>query len=118
VKEKEMSALKVGDEVRVFDVNGRRMGQPEGGWSGKIVKVGRTLVTIEYSHKTKTFRMDRRTVNDNYGHQYFKTLGEVADDQRLKRATAAIEERGVELVRGHRLTLDQIERLADFVRRL
>ena len=41
-----MADIKVGDEVLVFDVNGRRMGQPEGGWPGEVTKVGRRLAVM------------------------------------------------------------------------
>jgi hypothetical protein len=113
-----MAEIKVGDEVRIFDVNGRRMGQPEDGWPGNVVKVGRKLADIEYGGRTRTFRIDEGRSNDNYGHQFFKTLEQVSLDERFDRATDSLERCGIELIRGHRLTLEQIEALADFARKL
>lgn len=108
--------LKVGQEVRVFDRNGRRMGQPDGGWPGKVTKIGRSLVTIEYLGISDTFRMDTHVINDHYGHRYFKTLGEVAEDDRRRRALATLKEHQIELGFGHSLTLEQIEALAKVAR--
>lgn len=72
-----MTEIKVGDEVKVFDVNGHRFGQPEDGWDGIVVKVGRKLVDIKYNFCTKKFRLDTRSANDAFKHQYFKTQTEV-----------------------------------------
>lgn len=44
--------LKVGDPVRVFDLNGSRVGQPPGGWEGTVTKKGTKLVTVAYEMKT------------------------------------------------------------------
>lgn len=40
--------VSVCDPVKVFAVGGHRYGQPEGGWDGVVLKVGRVLVHIEY----------------------------------------------------------------------
>ena len=40
--------VSAGDAVKVFDVNGHRNGQPEDGWDGTVLKVGRVLVHIDY----------------------------------------------------------------------
>ena len=71
-----MTGIKAGDEVRVYDVNSApaRRGQHDPGEPGKVVKVGRTLVHIEYFHRTETFRIEDGRRNDNYGHQWFLTL--------------------------------------------
>lgn len=113
-----MPNIKIGDEVRVFDTNGSRMGQPDGGWHGVVVKIGRKYATIDYGRRTDQFELDGRRANDPRGARRFKTLDQVAEDERLRRAIETVEERGIELVRGHRLTLEQIEALAAFVRKL
>ena len=110
-----MVDLKVGDEVRVFDINGRRMGQPDGGWQGTVTKVGRTLVYVDYGHRNGQFRIDTGRANDSYGHRYFKTLEQAASDARLSHALARLKGGPVRLESGHRLTVEQIERLADLV---
>ncbi|MEV4672798.1 hypothetical protein AB0K34_14170 [Actinomadura sp. NPDC049382] len=109
--------LRVGDEVRVFDQNGRRMGQPDAGWPGTVTKIGRLLVTIEYRGKSAQFRLDTQVVNDGYGHRYFKTLQQAARHQRLGRALYTLHEHQIRLAVGHRLTLEQIEALADVARK-
>lgn len=108
-----MTTLQVGDEVRVFDVNGSRRGQPEGGYVGHIVKVGRTLAHIEYKGWTETFRLDNGRRNDNYGHQWFKTLEQAALDERRSVAEAVLRNVGVELSHRRSFTLEQIEALAE-----
>ena len=111
-----MSDLKVGDEVRVFDTNGPRMGQPAGGWPGVVTSVGRKYLTIDYGTKTEKFEFDGRRANDPHGHRRFKTPDEVASDERRHRAIAPLEAHKIRLESGHRLTLEQIEALADVVR--
>jgi hypothetical protein len=118
VKEKEMPDLKVGDEVRVFDTNGRRSGQPEGGWLGTVIKIGRKYVTIDYGRKAESFEFGGRRANDPYGHRHFKTLDQVTLDDRRQRAKAVLSDHKIRLDMGHQLALDQIEALADFVRKL
>lgn len=108
--------LKVGQEVRVFDQNGRRVGQPDGGWSGKVTEIGRSLVTVEYRGNSDAFRMDTHVINDRYGHKFFKTLEEVAEDERRGRALATLKDHRIELGFGHSLTLEQIEALAELAR--
>lgn len=108
--------LKVGQEVRVFDQNGRRMGQPDGGWPGVVTKVGRKLVAIEYSNRSAQFRLDTQVINDGYGHRYFETPEQVIRHQRLGRALKALHDHQIMLGRGHRLTVEQIEALAEVAR--
>jgi hypothetical protein len=110
--------VKVGDEVRVFDVNGRRNGQPGSGWPGKVVKVGRKYFTVAYgsSGRTTNFLLETGRVNDAYGHRSVKTLDQVAHDQRRAQAEADLTACGVELRFGHKLTLEQIEALAEVAR--
>lgn len=113
-----MTGIKVGEEVRVYDRSGRRMGQPDGGWPGTVVKVGRKYITIDYGPKVEPFGFDGKRANDPMGARRFKTMAQVSLDERLARATDALEGRGIELVRGHSLTLEQVEALADFARKL
>lgn len=90
---------KVGDPVKVFDVNGARQGQPEDGWDGEVVKVGAKLVTIKYSHGyTVVFRLDTGHANDKYQHQWFLTLPEAE----LSRRRVAARE----VLRAHHVTLE------------
>lgn len=102
----------VGDEVRVFDVNGRRKGQPEGGWPGTVIKVGRQLVTIQFDTKTQQFRIDTRAANDGYEHQSFKTPDEARLNQRRDVALRVLRARGVRLASDHDLTTVEVEALA------
>lgn len=112
-----MPDIKVGDEVRVFDVNGSRMGQPQGGWHGSVVKVGRKLVDIKYGGRIQKFRIDDRRSNDSYGHQSFKTPAEVTEDERREHAVEALNAQHIQVTPQCRLTVDQLEALADVVRK-
>jgi len=101
-------------EVRVFDVNGKRMGQPEGGWRGEVVKVGRKLVHIEYGERLQAdaFRIDDGRKNDNYGHRYFLTLDQVALRDREHSARTVLREHRISVDFGADITLEQLEALA------
>lgn len=112
-----MSDIQVGDEVRVYDVNGRRQGQPEGGWAGTVEKVGRSLVYIDYprGRGAEPFRLSDQRRNDSYGHQYFRTLAQAEEWDRRSDAVGVLRERGVELSNRYSFTLEQIEALAEVV---
>jgi hypothetical protein len=90
-------ALEVGDRVQVFDINGRRMGQPAGGWDGTVVKVGRKLITVQYqsAHNTKAFRLDSGSANDDYGHQHVRTVEQATADLRRAEALRRLRDAGV-----------------------
>jgi hypothetical protein len=115
-----VSGYEVGDEVRVFDVNGKRVGQPEGGWAGEVVKAGPKLIHVRYggAHpgSTDTFRRETGARNDAYEHRYVMTLDEVERAERGKAAMAVLRERRISLGHGHRLTLAQAEALAEVVK--
>jgi hypothetical protein len=114
-----MTDIKPRDEVRVFDTNGRRVGQPEGGWVGYVTKVGRTLVHIDYGEGAEhidAFRLVTGRRNDNYGHRYFLTLAQVADRTRRTRADATLQAHGIELSHRFIFTIEQIEALAEVVK--
>jgi len=90
--------LAVGDEVRVFDVNGHRHGQPADGYAGRVVRVGTKLVRIAYGRgHSKVFRLDTRCTNDAYGHQSYQTVAEAEARMRYAAALAVIREHGFEL---------------------
>ena len=109
--------LTVGQEVRVFDVNGSRMGQPPGGWPGTITGIGRTLVHVDYGRRgPQAFRIDGCRANDQYGHQSFLTLREVAQEARRTAAVWTLGAHGVRLDPGHDLTLEQIEAMSTILR--
>lgn len=102
-------SYRVNEEVRVFDVNGSRVGQPEGGWPGTVIKVGRRYATVSYRGWTAQFMMDGGRINDARNHQWIMTLEQVA---RQQKATETLSASGVELSPGHSLTPEQIEALA------
>jgi hypothetical protein len=117
-RELSASDLCVNQPVRVFDTNGSRMGQPEGGWPGRVVKIGRTLVTIDYPAGNRgpyQFRLDTRQVNDNYGHQWFRTEEEAEAEQRLASAVDILRGAGITIEYRSSLTADQVEELAAVV---
>lgn len=105
--------IKVGDTVKVFDVNGKRLGQPTDGWDGIVTKVGRKLVTIEYLRQSKQFRLEDGSANDTWGHQHFKTLEQAALNERRRRAIQVLRTYDVELrLGGGKVPLELIEALA------
>ena len=108
-----MTPIQVGDEVRVFDVNGRRMNQPEGGWIGHVKNVGRTLAHIDYPGGRGTEGFKLSDGQRPGGRRWFKTLDRVARDDRMCAAQDILIAVGVELNYRNRLTLEQIEALAE-----
>jgi len=84
-----------GDDVLVFERLNRGVKREP----GTIVKVGRTLVTIEYGGSYKIadqFRIDTQRINNKYGHKWFKTPEQVAEDSRRTAAWNIIKECGLE----------------------
>ena len=79
----DMTGVQLHEKVRVFDVNGKRKGQPEGGWEGEVTRVGRTLFDVTFSYangsrrQTLTFTKESGRTNDKYGHQYVQTSARV-----------------------------------------
>jgi hypothetical protein len=98
-----------GEEVRVFDVNGHRAGQPEGGWPGRVVKAGPKLVTISYEGHTAVFRREEGEANDQFGHQSFETLEEADAKLRAEAAKSALRALGVDIAGRCALTTSQLE---------
>ena len=114
-----MADIKPRDEVRVFDTNGSRAGQPEGGWMGHVVKVGRTLAHIDYGdtrERIETFRLADGRRNDDGGRRYFLTLEQVAERDRRHEADEVLRVHGVELSHRHSFTIEQREALAEVVK--
>lgn len=109
------SKVSVGDEVRVFDVNGHRRGQPDGGYVGTVVKVGRKLVEIKYGYCQAQFRIETGGVNDGYGHQYFLTINETEEQEIRRDALKRLEALGftVSYKARNSYTADQYAQLAN-----
>lgn len=104
--------LKPGDPVKVFDVNGRRYGQPEDGVDGEVVKVGRKLITVKHSRwNTQVFRLENGIANDNYGHQWIRTLEEAADLIRRAELRQSMRKLGLEIKIGRSFSTDTMEKL-------
>lgn len=86
--------------MRIFDVNGSRLGQPAGGWPATVVKVGTKLVTLRRvgrSWRDEVFRIEEQTKNNDWGHESFLTLAQVAEKSERTRA--------VETMRAHGITI-------------
>lgn len=110
----ERKDIYVGMKVKVFDVNGRRLGQPDGGWDGEVVAVRRTKCDIEYGRGgrgERTFDIDSQRIEDNFGHRYFRTLEEAETVARTSAAREVINEK---IVREgmSRIPLEKLEAIA------
>ena len=90
-----LDEVKVGDTLRVFDVNGRRRGEPNDGCEGLVVKAGPKLLHVTYNGHTLAFRRETGATNDNYGHQYLRTAEQVADDMARDEAWAILRTHGL-----------------------
>lgn len=120
-----MVDIEVGDEVRIFDVNSasrrqaRRNGEFDEGAPATVEKVGRKLVTLREGNSswTRQFRLDTGLVNDNYGHAWFRTLADHERDRRQYEALKVLAEHRITIEPQARLTMEQIEALADVARR-
>jgi hypothetical protein len=89
------ATLTLGEPVLVFDIN-RRKGEPP--FEGVIAQVGRKLVTIHYGSRQSmvaSFRIEGQRINDNYGHQWFRTLPQAELDGRRIAALATLREYGI-----------------------
>lgn len=102
----------VGMKVKVFDVNSRRSGQPDGGWDGEVVAVRRTKCDIDYGDaRQRTFGIESQHVEDGYRHRFFRTLEEA---ELLDRRSAAREVINEHLVHGplSAVPLEKLEAIA------
>ena len=105
------------DEVRVFDRNGKRAGQPEGGWPGRVVKVGTKRAFITYAAVAWNKRETGEPFNLEDGHtrdgfRWFRTLAQADEDARLDAAKATLRKHGIQIEWSAKLALPQIEALA------
>jgi hypothetical protein len=102
----------VGMKVKVFDVNSRRSGQPDGGWDGTVTAVRRTKCDIDYGDaRQRTFGIESQHVEDAYRHRYFRTLEEAETVARTSAARAVINDK---IVREgmSRIPLEKLEAIA------
>jgi hypothetical protein len=108
----------VGMKVKVFDVNTRRMGQPDGGWDGVVTNIRRTKCTIDYSGSRggsdSVFDIEYQRVEDRYGHRTFKTLEQADRSARESAARAVLKAHGLHEDFGHvsKLSLEKLEAVA------
>lgn len=87
--------LEVGQEVVVRNVNERRLG---GAARGMVTKIGRKLVTIETSGmgwSARQYRLDTQYTNDDWGHQWFLTVDQQADEDERDTLWQRIGEHGI-----------------------
>jgi len=127
-----MTDLKPGDEVRVFD-RSRYHPSPEGGYAGTVRKVGRKYATAAYEvtdtdwngkprTSTRTVEFDMSDGTERNGrsrwHLQVRTPAQAEQDKRREIALAVLKDQGIEFRTGRerRLTLEQIEALAEVAR--
>lgn len=110
-KQSRLSDLKVGEPVRVFDINGSRMGQPSGGWEGTVTKVGRKLITVHYGRRSKVFRLDTGVANDDYGHVHVETVEQATEGRRRSALVQRLREGGLEIRFGHSVSTETLAAL-------
>jgi hypothetical protein len=105
--------LKVGDRVQVFESNGRRSGQPEGGWDGEVTKKGNKLLTVKWRWSETVFRLDTGQFNSkSYSHFYHvKTVEKAAADLRRNGLLGKLRNLGLEIRfdRKSEFTTDKLE---------
>jgi hypothetical protein len=104
----DLEPIVLGQQVLVFDVNGRASGQP-----GEVTRVGRTLFTVRGGGIGELdFRLDNRSGNGPYGSQrWVRTLGEAEQERRWESARDTLRAAGVDLAMHCRLTAADLERL-------
>jgi hypothetical protein len=113
----EASELEENQEVRVYERShstARNLGT-----SGRVLKVGRTLVTIRYGGSIEQFRIDSQKLNDKiYGNRvYFRTLPQAVLDERRDAATGALNGYGIDFRTSVAAKpLEQLEALAGLIR--
>jgi hypothetical protein len=109
----ERKDLSVGQEVRVFD--GNRRHAPEGGYVGTITRVGRTLLEIDWPGYGYDRLFSIKDQHAKSGYARFKTLNQVAEQQRELRALETLRQHGLgPLGWGHpKATLDVLEAAAE-----
>lgn len=103
----------VGMKVKVFDVNSRRSGQPDGGWDGEVVAVRRTKCDIDYGDpRQRTFDITSQHVEDGYRHRFFRTLEEADLARRRTAARETVMESGLGRGDLSAISLEKLEAVA------
>lgn len=114
-----MTTYRRGDKVKVFDRNGRRAGQPDGGWDGEIVKVGSKYVHIAYPGKAnpQAFHPDTRQASDTNSFRSFLPADEAKDQAEANRRRADAERvlgsYGLRVMAGAGTPLEVVEAVAE-----
>lgn len=76
----DMTGIKAGDPVVVYDVNFDKEGSP-----GTVDSVGRKLFTVHTPRGgPMVFRLEDGHRNDRYGHQWVKTVAQAEEDDRRR----------------------------------
>jgi len=124
-----MADIKIGDEVRVLSNNSYHP-HPEGGYKATVTKVGRKYATATFPATRKWLgreeqyerpvEFDMTTGIERDGHSSFgyrvRTLAQLEQDERRAAAMATLTAHHIAIDYGHRLTLEQIESLAEVVK--
>lgn len=113
-----MPKYAIGDTVRVFDVNGRRLNMPEDGWEGTVTNVGRKYISVSYNHRVRKFVIETGTVNDRYGHQYIMSDDELRNRRFLASAKVRLSEFNLGFYGTPKLTGENLIKLADLAGKL
>jgi hypothetical protein len=107
---------KVDDEVRVFAVGVMlNRDAPVDGWPGRIVKITPKQVHIEYGDRPLLDIFDRKSQRLRCSEvaRRFRTLPQVAFDNRWAAAMAPLRDAGIQLSRDREYAIEQIEALAE-----
>lgn len=87
---KGLDAVRAGDKVRLFDVNGTQYGMPPAGWPGKVAKVGRTLLHVADSRwpggDTSGYRIADGSASDRSGMTWIMTVEEAEHTVQMEAA--------------------------------
>lgn len=112
-----MLNVKIGDEVIVHET-----GRGGRSWSATVTEVRRKLFTIkcDASWLNGDYRLDTGKLNGGstvgYGPTYVLTVEEEDRRQRQVDALAMLSKHRINLDYGHKLTLEQVEALAEVAR--
>ncbi len=115
-----MSNIEVGQEVRVFDSTywAEKSGMPADGWVGHIIKITPKQVHVKYGEigRVDIFKREgQRIAHGDIGRR-FRTLPQVAADERWRDAMRAIRKAGIRLEDERSFAVEQIEALAEVVK--
>jgi hypothetical protein len=106
----DMTGVKVGDNVVVYDVNFDKEGSP-----GTVTGVGRKLFSVDGPRGPLMYRLEDGRRNDAYGHQWVKTVAQAEEDDRRKHALDSLRRCGLQFYASGREALygtGQLEELA------